>query len=142
MGEIVADNTLYNCTGILLLKLDPARNMSALWTLNRSQVLELLDFAVGEVDRIKSPIKRLAIRDFISECLFPSPRPYDLVWWQKLVWTIIFAAMLVVSTGGNIIVMWIVLGKYILCVCLVNPTLKLKLPLFPICTVVLLKEIA
>ena len=112
MGEIVEDSTLYNCTGILLLKLDPSRNMSALWTLNRSQVLELLDFAVGEVDRMKIPVKRIAIRDFISECLFPTSRPYDLVWWQKLMWTIIFAAMLLVSTGGNIIVMWIVLGKY------------------------------
>ncbi|KAJ9579514.1 hypothetical protein L9F63_004833 [Diploptera punctata] len=110
MGEIVEDYTLYNCTGVLLLKLDPARNTSAMWTLNRSQVLDLLDFAVDELDRL-NPVKRTAIRDFISDCLFPTPRPYDLVWWQKLMWTVIFAAMLLVSTGGNIIVMWIVLGK-------------------------------
>ncbi|KAK6626734.1 hypothetical protein RUM44_009211 [Polyplax serrata] len=48
--------------------------------------------------------------DFIATCVLP-PRPYDLIWWQKLVWTTAFAVMILIATGGNIIVMWIVLGK-------------------------------
>ena len=112
MGDAIDDDTLFNCTGLMMLQMDPLRNLSSLWMLNRSQVVELLDFALDEVDSMQDPIRRTAIRDFISECLFPTSRPYDLAWWQKLMWTIIFAAMLVVSTGGNTIVMWIVLGKY------------------------------
>ncbi|KAJ9580730.1 hypothetical protein L9F63_024093, partial [Diploptera punctata] len=30
-------------------------------------------------------------------------------WWQQLVWSAVFALMLVVAIGGNAIVMWIVL---------------------------------
>ncbi|XP_034943152.1 tachykinin-like peptides receptor 86C isoform X3 [Chelonus insularis] len=37
-------------------------------------------------------------------------RPFDLPWWQKLSWSTIFAVILLVATGGNIIVMWIVLA--------------------------------
>ena len=49
--------------------------------------------------------------DFVTNCVLP-PRPFDLIWWQKLIWTSVFALMLLVATGGNIIVMWIVLGKF------------------------------
>ncbi|KAJ9584444.1 hypothetical protein L9F63_021198 [Diploptera punctata] len=112
MDESVDDVTLLNCTGVMMLQINPLRNLSSLWTLNRSEIVELLDLALDEVDNLQDPIRRTTIRDFISECLFPASRPYDLAWWQKLVWTVIFAAMLSVSTGGNIIVMWIVLGKY------------------------------
>lgn len=108
MGDVIEDATLYNCTAMLLLQMDSDTNMNSVWMLNRSQVLDLLDATLTEVE---ISAKRTVLRDFISECLFPSQRPYDLAWWQKLVWTVVFAAMLVVATGGNAIVMWIVLGK-------------------------------
>lgn len=60
--------------------------------------------------RLPLDIKKKA-KEFIEVCILP-PRPYDLAWWQKLVWTIVFAVMLLIATGGNTIVMWIVLGKF------------------------------
>jgi tachykinin-like receptor len=108
MGDVIADATIYNCTAMLLLQIDSNANVNSVWMLNRSQVLDLLDITLTEVE---NSAKRTLVRDFISECLFPSQRPYDLAWWQKLVWTVVFAAMLIVATGGNTIVMWIVLGK-------------------------------
>jgi hypothetical protein len=108
MGDAIEDASLYNCTAMLLLQLDATSSVNSVWTLNRSQVLELLDLALTEAE---TPAKSTALRDFLSECLFPSQRPYDLVWWQKLAWAVVYGAMLVVATGGNTIVMWIVLGK-------------------------------
>jgi hypothetical protein len=108
MVDAVPDSTLYNCTATLLLQLNPSLDVKFLWTLNRSEVLDLLNTKFSEAP---NTFKRTALRDFMSECLFPLARPYDLVWWQKLVWTVVFASMLVVATGGNTIVMWIVLGK-------------------------------
>ena len=102
------NSTLYNCTATLLLQLDPGLDVKSVWRLNLSEVLDLLQETFSETE---DTVKRTALRDFMSECLFPLQRPYDLVWWQKLVWTVVFASMLVVATGGNTIVMWIVLGK-------------------------------
>jgi hypothetical protein len=108
MEDAVPNSTLYNCTATLLLQLDPGLDVKSVWTLNRSEVFDLLQETFTET---QDTVKRTALRDFMSECLFPLQRPYDLVWWQKLVWTVVFASMLVVATGGNTIVMWIVLGK-------------------------------
>ncbi|KAK6629629.1 hypothetical protein RUM43_003446 [Polyplax serrata] len=63
----------------------------------------------GKNQHLPPEMKRKA-SDFIATCVLP-PRPYDLIWWQKLVWTTAFAVMILIATGGNIIVMWIVLGK-------------------------------
>ncbi|XP_058984071.1 tachykinin-like peptides receptor 86C isoform X2 [Musca domestica] len=53
----------------------------------------------------------ITIKDFLTECLFPSPtRPYELPWEQKTVWAIIFGFMLFVAIAGNCIVLWIVTG--------------------------------
>jgi tachykinin-like receptor len=112
MGDDIDGERLYNCTALLLLQLDPSANVNAFWTLNRSQMFDLLNVTLKEAE---SSARWLALREFMSECLFPLQRPYDLVWWQKLVWTVVFAAMLVVATGGNTIVMWIVLGEYSSC---------------------------
>jgi hypothetical protein len=108
MDYEISNVTLYNCTEMLLLQLDSGLDVKSVWTLNRSQVLGLLDMTLAETE---NPVKRTALENLMSQCLFPSSRPYDLAWWQKLVWTVVFASMLVVSTGGNAIVMWIVLGK-------------------------------
>jgi hypothetical protein len=109
MVEAVDNSTLFNCTAMLLLQLDPGFDVKSVWSLNRSEVVDLLDATFSETENI---VKRTALENFMLECLLPSQRPYDLVWWQKLVWTVVFASMLVVATGGNTIVMWIVLGKY------------------------------
>ncbi|KDR13925.1 Tachykinin-like peptides receptor 86C [Zootermopsis nevadensis] len=106
MGDAIDDVSLYNCTASLLMQLDSSVNANSVWTLNRSQVVDLLEVALTQTD---SSAQWTALRDFISECLLPAQRPYDLAWWQKLMWAVVFGAMLVVATGGNIIVMWIVL---------------------------------
>jgi hypothetical protein len=109
MKKTVDNSTLYNCTATLLQQLDSGLDVKSVWTLNRSELLELLETTFAETE---NTVKRTAMRDFMSECLFTLQNPYEMVWWQKLVWTVIFASMLVVATGGNTIVMWIVLGKY------------------------------
>uniref|UniRef100_A0A1B0AZD6 G-protein coupled receptors family 1 profile domain-containing protein n=1 Tax=Glossina palpalis gambiensis TaxID=67801 RepID=A0A1B0AZD6_9MUSC len=51
-------------------------------------------------------------KDFLTECLFPSPtRPYELPWEQKTMWAIVFGIMLLVAITGNCIVLWIVTVK-------------------------------
>lgn len=39
-----------------------------------------------------------------------SGNQFILPWWRTLLWTMLFAVMVVVSTGGNLIVIWIVLA--------------------------------
>lgn len=54
-------------------------------------------------------------RDFLTECLFPSPtRPYELPWEQKTIWAIVFGLMMFVAIAGNGIVLWIVTGKLLI----------------------------
>jgi hypothetical protein len=38
-----------------------------------------------------------------------------MAWWQQLGWSALFAPMLVIATGGNAIVLWIVLGELSFC---------------------------
>jgi len=106
---MVDSPNLYNCTATLLQQLDPGFDMKYVWALNRSDVQELLETTFSQTE---NTVNRTAMRNFMSECLVSLQNPYEMVWWQKLVWTVIFASMLVVATGGNTIVMWIVLGKY------------------------------
>nr|CAD7427242.1 unnamed protein product [Timema monikensis] len=109
MDDEIPDQLLYNCTAELLLATGPLRNVSSAWSLNRSEVLELLTVVVNDEDLFLSSGRSNSFRELLGECLFPQPRPYDLPWWQKLVWAAVFAPMLLVAVGGNAIVMWIVL---------------------------------
>lgn len=52
---------------------------------------------------------RRDVQHVVSIC--SQPLPQDLPWWQKLFWAGLFTFMLTIATGGNLIVMWIVLGK-------------------------------
>lgn len=36
---------------------------------------------------------------------------FILPWWKQLIWTILFGGMVIVATGGNLIVIWIVLAN-------------------------------
>ena len=36
---------------------------------------------------------------------------FILPWWRQLIWTLLFAGMIAVATGGNLIVIWIVLAN-------------------------------
>lgn len=38
----------------------------------------------------------------------------SMAWWQQLAWTLLFSLMLILAIGGNAIVMWIVLGEFML----------------------------
>uniref|UniRef100_T1H9E8 G_PROTEIN_RECEP_F1_2 domain-containing protein n=1 Tax=Rhodnius prolixus TaxID=13249 RepID=T1H9E8_RHOPR len=35
---------------------------------------------------------------------------FILPWWRQLIWTFLFGGMVIVATGGNLIVIWIVLA--------------------------------
>lgn len=35
---------------------------------------------------------------------------FILPWWRQLIWSILYAGMVLVATGGNLIVIWIVLA--------------------------------
>lgn len=35
---------------------------------------------------------------------------FILPWWRQIIWTVLFTGMIVVATGGNLIVIWIVLA--------------------------------
>jgi tachykinin-like receptor len=35
---------------------------------------------------------------------------FVLPWWRQMIWTLLFACMITVATGGNLIVIWIVLA--------------------------------
>lgn len=110
MGEIDV-NLLYNCTALLLDK-QPVSNVSSVWSLNRTQVIEILSAALDSYDENLPITRSTELKDFLYECLFlPQQKPYDLPWWQKTAWSTVFAAMLLVATTGNVIVMWIVLGE-------------------------------
>ncbi|KAH0950507.1 hypothetical protein HN011_012265, partial [Eciton burchellii] len=90
---------LYNCSAQIL-----ERNVTLLLRLNRSEFRDFIEEALNKSSR------RDVLRDALSDCIFVNQeRPFDLHWWQKLLWALIFAVILLVATGGNIIVMWIVL---------------------------------
>ncbi|CAL1686818.1 unnamed protein product [Lasius platythorax] len=104
MSNVILER-VYNCSA-WVLKL----NITLLLRLNQS---ELRYFIEDELNRSnRSDI----LREQLTDCIFVNQeRPFDLPWWQKLFWSLIFAVILLVATGGNIIVMWIVLGKKINC---------------------------
>lgn len=94
---------LYNCSAAVL---DQDRNY--LLELNRSELLDILN------EVLVRSTKRDILRTNLSDCLSSGhQRPFDLLWWQKLSWSAAFAIILLIATGGNIIVMWIVLGIYL-----------------------------
>lgn len=35
---------------------------------------------------------------------------FILPWWRQLIWSILYSGMVIVATGGNLIVIWIVLA--------------------------------
>lgn len=108
-----ADAVLYNCTAMMLEKdyFSSYGNSSHVWSLNRTELEDLVDNMVTDLNAMTSPMQQVTLRQLFSDCVFPPSRRYDMVWWQKLVWTSVFAVMLLVATGGNTIVMWIVLGE-------------------------------
>jgi hypothetical protein len=123
---------LLNCTAEVLLLHSRLAGPGVIWpgwanlTLSRNDTNEswvqpdAADVALSvlspllEVKDTRIPSeRRIVLREFLSDCLFPlKPRPFALHWGQKLAWTSLFAAMLLVAVGGNTIVMWVVLGEY------------------------------
>lgn len=92
---------LYNCSASVL-----ERNVTLLLKLNYSEFISFLEEALDSSSRPD------LLHDRITDCVFANQeRPFDLPWWQKLFWSLIYAVIVLVAIGGNSIVMWIVLGK-------------------------------
>ncbi|XP_050337582.1 tachykinin-like peptides receptor 86C [Bactrocera neohumeralis] len=110
MSDIVDTELLVNCTILAVRRfgLNTIVNSSLLSSLNRSEVINLLSGIIENKDNLDNINDA---KDFLTECLFPSPtRPYELPWEQKTIWAIIFGMMLFVAIAGNCIVLWIVAG--------------------------------
>ncbi|XP_011069322.1 PREDICTED: tachykinin-like peptides receptor 86C [Acromyrmex echinatior] len=91
---------LYNCTASIL-----ECNVTLLLNLNLSEIRYFIE------DTLNKSTRREILRQALYDCvLVNQERPFDLPWWQKLFWSLIFAVILLIATGGNIIVMWIVLA--------------------------------
>lgn len=97
---------LYNCTASIF-----ERNITLLLKLNLSEIRYFIDETLNKSSRHD------ILRQELFDCILVNQeRPFDLPWWQKLFWSLIFAVILLVATGGNVIVMWIVLGKETNCI--------------------------
>eukprot|EP00099_Drosophila_melanogaster_P002031 NP_001097741.1 Tachykinin-like receptor at 86C, isoform B [Drosophila melanogaster] len=110
MSEIVDTELLVNCTilAVRRFELNSIVNTTLLGSLNRTEVVSLLSSIIDNRDNLESINEA---KDFLTECLFPSPtRPYELPWEQKTIWAIIFGLMMFVAIAGNGIVLWIVTG--------------------------------
>ncbi|XP_031849865.1 tachykinin-like peptides receptor 86C [Nomia melanderi] len=93
-------NGLYNCGATLL-----GHNITFLLTLNNTELLKFLE------DTLDTSNDRDVLFEAFIDCVsVHQERPFDLPWWQKLAWSLIFAVMLLIATGGNVIVIWIVLA--------------------------------
>ncbi|XP_050429344.1 tachykinin-like peptides receptor 99D isoform X1 [Adelges cooleyi] len=44
-----------------------------------------------------------------DEIYWADSNQFELSWWHQLAWTVLFVPMIVVATGGNLIVIWIVM---------------------------------
>jgi len=119
---------LYNCTASIL-----ERNVTLLLRLNLSEIRYFID------ETLNKSTRRDILRQALFDCILVNQeRPFDLPWWQKLFWSLIFAVILLIATGGNIIVIWIVLGKKIDCIndCIARSRsfcfIKLRIPMLNI----------
>ncbi|XP_011153764.1 tachykinin-like peptides receptor 86C isoform X2 [Harpegnathos saltator] len=91
---------LYNCSAWVL-----ERNVTLLLRLNYTELLSVVHEALNSSDRSDF------LRDRIVDCVFANQeRPFNLPWWQKLLWSLIYTIIVLVAIGGNSIVMWIVLA--------------------------------
>ncbi|XP_012230891.1 tachykinin-like peptides receptor 86C [Linepithema humile] len=92
---------LYNCTVRIF-----EHNITLLLKLNHSE--SITRFIKEALNNSSQPD---ILREALSNCIFRNQeRPFDLPWWPKLCWSLLFGAILLIATGGNIIVMWIVLA--------------------------------
>ncbi|XP_037950768.1 tachykinin-like peptides receptor 86C [Teleopsis dalmanni] len=109
MSEIVDTELLVNCTVLAVKRFDLSSISTAISSnLNRSEVIGVLTKIIENRENLNNINDA---KDFLTECLFPSPtRPYELPWEQKTIWAIIFGLMLFVAIAGNCIVLWIVTG--------------------------------
>ncbi|XP_076647502.1 tachykinin-like peptides receptor 86C [Halictus rubicundus] len=91
---------VYNCSATIL-----GLNIRFLLMFNDTELLRVLESIID------SSTQRDVFYNEFADCVSHfQERPYDLPWWQKLVWSLLFAVMLLIATGGNIIVIWIVLA--------------------------------
>lgn len=44
-----------------------------------------------------------------ADVAWPDSNQFELSWWHQLAWTVLFVPMIMVATGGNLIVIWIVM---------------------------------
>lgn len=92
---------LYNCSALVL-----QHDVTLLLKLNYSELRLFVEEALNRSDQ------REILKEELADCYYINQdRPFDLPWWQKFFWSLVYAVILLIATGGNIIVIWIVLGK-------------------------------
>lgn len=102
---------LFNCSSFIQATGPFIKNVSSIWSLNESQLFDLISQALSPDDTFLTEPRKNVIRESLTDCLF-SKRSYELAWWQQVTWTVLFTGMLFVAVTGNATVAWIVLGKF------------------------------
>uniref|UniRef100_A0A182XW37 G-protein coupled receptors family 1 profile domain-containing protein n=1 Tax=Anopheles stephensi TaxID=30069 RepID=A0A182XW37_ANOST len=114
MSESVELELLINCTQATVLRFPWSTdfNTTVIGELNRTEVLDVLgEMITRSRGYVPKSADLLTLREFITECLFPTTKsPYELPWQLKTAWGVVFGAMLLVAITGNCIVLWIVLA--------------------------------
>uniref|UniRef100_A0A182Q563 G-protein coupled receptors family 1 profile domain-containing protein n=1 Tax=Anopheles farauti TaxID=69004 RepID=A0A182Q563_9DIPT len=114
MSESVELELLINCTQATVLRFPWSTdfNTTVIGELNRTEVLDVLgEMITRSHGYVPQTGELLTLREFITECLFPTAKsPYELPWQLKTAWGVVFGAMLLVAITGNCIVLWIVLA--------------------------------
>lgn len=107
------DDAFINCTFKVFEQDYMLRNISYLWPINSTIIWTFMNEVVFNAkDSSLSLYHKNSITLLLRGCLNIESAPYELPWWQKLAWSVVFSLMLIVAIGGNIIVIWIVLGKW------------------------------
>ncbi|XP_072156604.1 tachykinin-like peptides receptor 86C isoform X2 [Bemisia tabaci] len=100
---------LFNCSSFIQATGPFIKNVSSIWSLNESQLFDLISQALSPDDTFLTEPRKNVIRESLTDCLF-SKRSYELAWWQQVTWTVLFTGMLFVAVTGNATVAWIVLA--------------------------------
>ncbi|KAL2728923.1 tachykinin-like peptides receptor 86C isoform X1 [Vespula squamosa] len=91
---------VYNCTASIL-----NRDVDLLLELNYT------DFSAVFQEALEKSRENSTQSAAFSKCLggIQEP-PFKIIWWEKIIWSLIFAIILIIAVGGNLIVIWIVLA--------------------------------
>ncbi|KAK6645154.1 hypothetical protein RUM43_001430 [Polyplax serrata] len=85
---------------IILFEMTPTLNSSNMTEIE-SKIDDYFEFPNGSINANYSQVNGTEEEEVWDKYILP--------WWRQLIWSILFAVMIIVSTGGNLIIIYIVL---------------------------------